>query len=352
MENNFSRAKSWPKSSQFRVAVLVAMTAVTISVHYKGMHSSDLLVSSILRQFCYLPILLSALWFGTRGGLLNAGVIVLVVAPSLLTGHMGSVHLAHEGIEYFYYFLFGGVFGYLADRERHAQRKREELVRQVARMEHLSAIGELAAGLAHEIKNPMGSIKGAAEILASELPATSPKHEFVEVLVEEVERLNRVVEDFLNFARPLELERKTIPLDPLLGQVAAQLGLQGRAGVEINTVVAPGLTVLADEKFLRQVLLNLGLNALDAMAGAGRLAIRAERQGPEVAIDFQDSGPGVPPDAWPKIFMPFYTTKHNGTGLGLTISERIVSAHGGRLEVLDAPGGGAIFRVTLPGDPA
>lgn len=333
-----------------RIAALMAMMAVTVTVHYHGMSQEDPILRGVFRQFCYIPIVLAALWFGLRGGLLAAGVIVAAVGPHLMMMHgIAGGEAAQEGLEYAYYFLFGGLFGYLSDRERTAQRKREELALQVGRMEHLSALGELAAGLAHEIKNPLGAIQGAAEIIAPEVPAGHPKQEFVGILLEEVSRLNRVVEDFLAYARPVNLNWARFAVGPVLDQVLAQIKLrEDAAGIELSSDFPFDLIVRGDAEKLKQVFLNLGLNAAEAMKGKGRLRIRAGRAKDEVRIEFHDQGPGVPEAERRRIFMPFVTGKDRGAGLGLTISERIVLAHGGRLEVEDSEDGGALFRVVLP----
>jgi len=337
------------QSGWLRVAVLVLMTAITITFHYQGMGHSDMVLRGLFRQFCYLPILLAALWFGLTGALINAAAIVLVVAPFMFTRHPTSSALAQEGLEYVYYFLFGGVFGYLVDREKQAQKKREELNRRIARMEHMSAIGELAAGLAHEIKNPMGSIKGAAEIIEPDIPEDHPKREFVDVLIEEVDRLNCVVEDFLNYAKPLTLRREKLHISEELEAVAKQARMsQKEKNVDFSVSGSEDLIIEADRGLLRQVFLNLALNALQSTPDGTEVKIRAKRADGTVTVEFEDSGPGVPDDEKKKIFMPFYTSRETGSGLGLTITERIVMEHGGKIDVEDARGGGAIFRITLP----
>jgi signal transduction histidine kinase len=332
--------------------ILAVMTIITITFHYQGMHHSDLALRGLLRQFCYLPILAAALWFGLRGGLINAAAITVIVAPSIYLHHMGASDAAQEGLEYFYYFLFGSVFGWLSDRERRAQLEQAELTRRLERMEHLSEIGELAAGLAHEIKNPMGSIKGAAEIIAPGFKQDDPKREFAFILIEEVNRLNRVVEDFLRYAKPLALSKKTARLKDMIERMTKQVAMAAEGkGIEVNIEADPGLTAFADEEKLMQVFMNLALNACQAMKGQGRLRIAASRERDGGArIEFSDTGPGIPADQRRRIFMPFHTSKPDGAGLGLTVSERIVAAHGGRIEVGDSPKGGAVFAVVLPGE--
>jgi len=338
------------KSDWLKLVLLAVMVSITISFHYHGLRHGDNVLSGLFRQFCYIPILLAGLWFGLRGGLAAAGVIVVAVSPNLLFVELSSTRLIREGLEYFYYFLFGGIFGYLVDRERRAQRMRRELVEKMARLEHLSAIGEMAAGLAHEIKNPMGSIKGAADIIEPEISADHPKREFVDIMREEVGRLNRVIENFLKLARPMELKYRDVALKKLLDSVVRQLDLDNRApGVDVTLDVPESLVIRADEERLRQVFLNLALNAVQATEGRGKLDITAfaEKSG-DVHIRFSDNGPGVPEEMTRRLFMPFYTGKSDGSGLGLSISERIIAEHGGRIDVLNSPEGGAIFEVVIP----
>lgn len=338
------------KSAWLRLLLLAVLVSITISFHYHGIRHADNVLSGLFRQFCYIPILLAGLWFGLRGGLAAAGVIVVVVSPNLLIVEVSSTRLIREGLEYFYYFLFGGIFGYLVDRERHAQRKRRELIEKMTRLEHLSAIGEMAAGLAHEIKNPMGSIKGAADIIEPEIPADHPKREFVDILREEVGRLNRVIENFLKLARPMELKPEKVSLGKALRSVVKQLDAGNQSpGVDVKLEVPESLVIRADEERLRQVFLNLALNAIQAMEGQGTLDITAfaDKAG-NARVRFRDTGPGVPEELTRRVFMPFYTTKADGSGLGLSISERIVAEHGGRIDISNSPEGGAVFEVVIP----
>jgi signal transduction histidine kinase len=235
---------------------------------------------------------------------------------------------------------------------------------RVQERDRLAAIGEMAAGLAHEIRNPLGAIKGAAQLLVG--PDGKPAEvgestaEFLGIIVEEVDRLNNVVTQFLDYARPQkgdpaqageldvnEVVRKTVHL--LETYEAAQ---NVAVEVRIDELLPP---VAGDGEQLRQVFLNLGLNALQAMEGGGRLEIITTRRrrsrlgyGSFAEIRFRDSGVGIPRDKLKNLFIPFYTTKERGTGLGLAISQRIVTQHGGAIEVRSNPGKGSTFSVFLP----
>ncbi|MBI2492097.1 MAG: hypothetical protein HYV94_08385, partial [Candidatus Rokubacteria bacterium] len=172
----------------------------------------------------------------------------------------------------------------------------------------------------------------------------------VDLLQDEARRLNAIVEQFIALARPLPLTLAPVDLEGLLGEVAALVEPQARAArVEVRAEADGDLPpVRADRDHLKQVLLNLALNALQAMADGGTLTLeaRGERGGGVLAVG--DTGPGIPPDALPRIFDPYFTTKTGGLGLGLTIARRIVEAHGGGIAVESQPGRGSRFLVTLP----
>ena len=194
-------------SNRYRILAIVVISTATLAFHYglivKPTHGEAGLFHAIHGRLCYIPIILGAIWFGVRGGLAVSLSISALSLPYALFGshaqHSGSVS---EYIEMVFYVFIGLVAGILIEFQRRERRKREALTRELAREKHLSSLGEMAAGLAHEIKNPLGSIKGSAEILGDDFPDGSPKHDLVEVLSKETDRLNRVVDDFLNFARP------------------------------------------------------------------------------------------------------------------------------------------------------
>jgi len=226
--------------------------------------------------------------------------------------------------------------------------------------DRLAALGQMAAGLAHEIRNPLGSIKGAAQLLQ---PAAAPTpdnntREFLDIIVEEVNRLNKIVSQFLDYARPYRGEQRPLEVNEVVRKTLQLLAKeQGQHEVEIVTNFAEGLPpVRADAEQLLQVFLNLSLNAVQAMPQGGRLLIssslrRATRRGAAAAfleVRFRDTGVGIPPGDQRNLFIPFFTTKEKGTGLGLPISQRIIENHGGTIEVRSQPGEGATFTVLLP----
>lgn len=229
--------------------------------------------------------------------------------------------------------------------------------RRLRELDRLAALGQMAAGLAHEVKNPLGAIKGAAQLLGdpgddAELdPAT---HEFVGIILEEVERLDRVVSSVLDYGRPAKGNPGLVDVNSAVRRTLQVLGSSREPKVSFDSLLAPDLpAVRADEEQLRQVLMNLIRNAVEAMDGKGSVTLstrcRPSRQGHDlVEIAVQDEGPGIAPQVLENLFVPFFTTKDRGTGLGLAISQRVLQEMGGRIEVASQVGSGSIFTVVLP----
>lgn len=233
---------------------------------------------------------------------------------------------------------------------RRRSQELERLRRQVAESQHLAALGRLAGSVAHEVRNPLSALKGLVQYLAKDYPPDSPKAEYAQAAVEEVDRLERVVSGLLDYTRPRQPRRLPLDLGELLGSTLAFMRDDPRTrGVEIELQVDPELPqVQADPDQLRQVLLNLVVNALEALDGRGRLTIAARRQGDKVMIRVDDSGPGLPGDDPEQVFDPFFSAKERGTGLGLAIARRIIEAHQGSISAGASPLGGARFTIELP----
>jgi signal transduction histidine kinase len=227
---------------------------------------------------------------------------------------------------------------------------------QMQAQARLAALGQMAAGLAHEVKNPLSAIKGAAQLLGeppSGHATDEASSEFLDIILEEVDRLDRVVCSVLNYARPPQGDPGLINVNAVVDQTLRLLASDRDGGCDYQTEFEPGLpNVRADAEQLRQVLLNLIRNAAQAMGGHGTVTIttrsRADASDRGVEIAVTDRGPGITPEVRPHLFVPFFTTRAQGTGLGLAISERIVQEMGGRIEVLTAVGAGSTFSVQLP----
>ncbi len=217
--------------------------------------------------------------------------------------------------------------------------------------ERLAVLGEVAAVMAHELNNPLAAIRMYDQMLRSELPADSPLHESVDVIERNAVTCSQVVRELLDYATGSSPEIAPVELDALLDDVAAFLRpLRSRAQVELEVERGPGgIEVTGDEVQLRQIFVNLIVNAIQVLAPGGRVRVRTQAQGDAVAVEVEDDGPGVPPEARESIFRPFYTTKPRGegTGLGLSTSRRIAEMHGGALDLVESRPGRTVFRVRL-----
>jgi len=226
------------------------------------------------------------------------------------------------------------------------------LQKQVRWKENLAALGEMSAGIAHEFKNALATISGYAQMIRSEAPA-SEMGECAEKILDQTRSLTHVVTEFLRFARPLELAQEDFGLSTVVEQVADEIGA-AIAGASVRTEGTFG-SVSGDAGLLRQALLNLTRNAAEAASSNGHpgevvIAGAQEGYGGQrwQCIAVRDNGPGIPPGDLDKIFVPFFTTKSAGTGLGLAVVQKIALQHGGRVEARNQAGGGAEFDLWLP----
>jgi signal transduction histidine kinase len=233
------------------------------------------------------------------------------------------------------------------------KRKLEAYHREAIRkMEKMASLGELAAAVAHEIKNPLAGISGAIQVLAEDLPENDSRREIIKEILGEIDRLDQSIRNLLVFAKPPELRTVRTEILPVLERAGRLIGRQAEEqGVKMETFVADGTAPLeVDPEQMQQVFLNIMLNALHSMPGGGslRLSVYPNAELASVEVAFSDTGVGISRDAIKEIFKPFFTTRHSGTGLGLAISKNIVEQHGGSIEVESQPGLGSTFRVIIP----
>jgi len=237
---------------------------------------------------------------------------------------------------------------------RELRESREEIERlhrtQMSRAEHLASLGELAAGLAHEIRNPLAGIAGAAEVIGQQLPAGSSHREVLREVCKEAQRIEMLLSDLLQYARPRPLQFARRDLGDTIEQAVLLARQQvGQQPIQIEFSKPKGLPpVEHDAALIEQVALNLLVNAIQAMDQAG--CVRVEMESREGLVGFRvvDSGRGIAPEVLPKIFRPFFTTKGHGTGLGLSLAKGIIEQHGGSIEATSLPGSGAEFSIWLP----
>jgi len=368
-----------------QIATVVLLVLAVSVLHYATVTSIPLL-HDVYRRLYYIPVGLAAVWFGVRGGVVASVAVAALYAPHILLHwqHVGR-EIANQFMEVAQYFAFSALIGHFASRERRYRLRSEEVAEkleesyqelrrqadmileiegQLRSADRLAAVGELAATITHEIRNPLSSIRGTVEILKEDFPANSPKAEFFGILLKETDRLNKVVEEYLGLARSKAAEGTTAFLDlgDLARQTAALVGLQAaKGGVRLTTAIDVPLPVKGNPVHVKQVLLNLLLNAVQVTKPGGEIRVRGsvreglvkgleyrDVEGRLVEIVVEDEGPGIPEGDLAKVFVPFYTTRPEGTGLGLAISLRIAEAHGGTLKAENRPGGGARFVLSLP----
>jgi signal transduction histidine kinase len=344
---------------------MVVALIVAISSAYVFLPRTQLLWSRIFQYLYFLPIVLAAFWFGWKGGVTAAIFAAVSYLPEFLIIWRRQPEItADQVIQAIELLLVGSVLGILADRERRQKRalqyateqlgrtyrQLQENFEQLKRAERLSAVGQLSANLAHEIRNPLASIEGAAELLQPGALPTDMQAEFVAIIRKECRRLSRLLTEMLDFARPKAPRYEHTSIAAVIESVASLMAIPAqKAGVRIRLEVPPELPhIPCDREQIRQVLVNLTMNAVQAMPDGGTLELSAEVAGSRLVVSVKDEGVGVPIDALDQLFSPFYTTKKDGTGLGLSVAQQIVAGHGGEFLVSPNIPKGSVFSFSLP----
>ena len=342
---------------------LLAGIVVITLLHYNT-STRYLLLHEIYQRLYYIPIIYAAYSYGLRGGLAAAVLSTLIYLPHLAQHADNRVYAINQYAETVLFFVVGVVTGLLAGKERGERQRYEQTAAELQRAydelrgtvdqlllaDRHASLGQMSAAIVHEIRNPLGAIRGAAEAIESIVPREHEKAEFLTIIKREVERLNGLVTDFLNFARPRSPELLPTPPHEIVESVVKLANKQAeQARVKIVVDVADSLPfVLMDAEKMKQVLLNLILNAIEAMPEGGRLTISAKQQAEELSLAVRDTGKGIDPAVREKLFSPFVTTKTRGTGLGLAIAHRLVEQHGGQIEAANVENGGALIHIRLP----
>jgi len=319
----------------------------------------------VLQRLYYIPIVLAGLNIGWRGGLgiaLLAGGAFVSSAPPVWAA--SPIVVLDQCLEICVFCLVGGLSGVLTDRHRRqggalrrtsnqlrqADQELEKNFERMKRAERIYALAQLSAGLAHEIRTPLASLEGAAALVQRETHSEDRRREFLEIIRKESQRLNRLLTSFLEFARPTQPDLKMVDIGEILDSVIILVRNAGDTSrLELRKHIQPGLPMLeCDPEQLKQVLLNLAVNASQAMPQGGAVLLEAQRHGTSVNIDVHDQGGGIDEENLDRIFDPFFTTKANGTGLGLSVAHQIVSQHRGMLTIVRNSSQGVTVRVSLP----
>ncbi len=352
--------------NRLSVWIVIGVTIILVTVlHF--LTPVDLIVwHEIFQRLYYFPIIAAALLFGMRGGLAASVFTTVVYSPHIFL-HWQEGHFDYSINQYAEIVIFnlvGGIMGALGDRLRIARERAEQnaegrrqafdelqnTFQQLLQAEKLSSLGELSAGIVHEVRNPLASIKGAVEILEDELVEDSPRREFAELAKKEVDRLDRLVGEFLRFARPTAPLRASVDLNEIVESVATLVAQQAASqSVRVVRNLSHNIPVVfVDAEQIRQVLLNLAINGLQAMTQTiekpNLLTFRTFQQDSGSVVEIGDSGTGIEIQNISKVFDPFFTTKEKGVGLGLSIAHKIATQHDAALTV-ESGVTGTVFRL-------
>jgi len=318
----------------------------------------------IFQRMYYLPVVYASIVFGWVGGLAAAALSGFLYVPHILiTWRHEHQYALEQYAEICMFLAVGVVTGVLSDRERKRKaelqataerlqqvyQKLQATFEQVKRAERLSAIGQLVAGLAHEIRNPLASLDGAAEVLATGGDQPELRQETVSIIRAECARLNRLLGSLLDFARPRYPQWTEVDLSQVLDAVVELMSHSAGKAMRFHKEMHPDADKLVgDKEQLTQVILNLTLNAVQAMPTGGNVWLVTRRQAGGIEIQVRDEGTGIPDEYIDKIFDPFFTTKDTGTGLGLSLVHQIVVQHGGTVTVTRNRDIGATFTLFFP----
>jgi len=351
--------------------VLTGLLVFISLIHYLVGKAQAGILHGLLGHLYIVPIILGAYWYGIKGGVIVSVASTVLFLPHLFMHWHGPFLEAFNYVEMSLFLLIGGVTGVLSQMERNQRDRYQEALQrldeshrklkeqtdilfrtdeQLQRAARLSALGEVSASMAHEIRNPLGAIKGAAEILKDDYTQDEPKYEFIRILLKETERLNHIVQEFLGFARPKEPQFQMADMNEAIESVLTLTAQEARkTGITVRKLLDPTIGKrLVDAGLLKQAFLNLVLNALQAMPQGGTLTVESQIRDEMIEVKINDTGAGITEENRKKLFTPFFTTKKNGTGLGLAITYRIIENHRGTIAVESGSGKGTTLTVKIP----
>ncbi len=331
-------------SSTIIAAIVGGVLLVTL-LHY--LTSANLLpYHAVYRNLYYLPITVAAVRFGIRGGLLTSAVCILLYLPHAVgMGEMLPGGMFENLIELPLFVFVAVVVGVLADRER---KQREQL----RRMDRLAAVGQLAAGIAHEVRNPLAVVRATAQLLATHLRERQDLHRYATVLTDESDRIERLVGGLLEYAKPRQPVFESLALADILTtavQSVEAYALEQQVIVQIEPASAG--TLFGDAQKIQQLLLNLLLNAIQASSSGGRVWLKSSREEGHIMLRVIDEGRGMEPEELERACDPFFTTRTDGTGLGLAMVAAIIAEHVGKLQIASTRGHGTTITVMFPERP-
>lgn len=340
MQANTAWVTTWPR---LKLVLLVLMLAGISALHY-GTAPGDDALHLLYREAYLVPLVLAGFWFGLRGGVTAGLATTALYLPYVLCTQWG--HPAFElddAAQLIVFNLVSAGMGYLRERDR----RRTERMR---RDQGLAVLGQTVSGIAHDMKSPLVTIGGFSNQVLRSLEPDDPRREKLGIVLQQTERLDRLVKDMLDYARPHQTELEPVDVNDfthkvfdLARSVAAERGLALRLELDERAGSAR-----LDRRLAERALMNLINNALDASPPDGVVTVRSHRSSGWLSLEVLDQGPGMSPVDRQRLLTPFVTTKKEGSGLGLPIVSRAAEAHGGRLVLSDNKGGGARCILELP----
>lgn len=336
-------------STNYKILSISILIMSFMLVHYlvpQSKSPDDFNIHSIFLRLNFFPIILAAIWFGKRGGLLSATIICVFYIPHSILFHKSSFF---EGlaqvIEFITYFITAYLLGYFSDKQRLLFQQIFNLNNEMIKLDRQSIVGITVASLVHEIKNPMTIILGLVDMY---IQSNQESEQELGKVIVEIERINKSLSDTLRFSKPVENLSSKHDLNVIVKDVSALMRKEAlRNLIKYEEECKGGMPiVLLNEIAIKQILYNLVLNSIQAIKRNGKIYVKTDYDNDNVYFSVEDDGPGLPSGNEKQIFKRFYTTKNNGTGLGLAIVKDLVDSMGGEISVESVQG--VKFEVKLP----
>lgn len=333
-------ARGWTRGGKIKLFLLAFLVAFVLGLHYSTAHTSTLR-HEVYRLLFYIPLILATFWFGFWGAIATSIVIFLLYLPHAVHQSEGLSLNYHQLLEAGLFFLIAFILGYLAETKVREQRAR-------LRSERLAAVGMAVSEIAHDMKSPLMAIGGFTAQVSRRMGDGNPDRAKLDLVIRETERLESMVKDMLNFSRPLHLKASLCNLTEITREC-----IEVMRGAECGIALEEALDLalpdcMLDKDSIKEVCINLIANAFQASPQGEIVTVRTFCRRSQAIIAVSDRGHGIPEEDRQKVFYPFFSKKKGGTGLGLTIAKKIVTAHGGTISFYPNSDRGVTFRVTLP----
>jgi signal transduction histidine kinase len=335
-------ARGWTRDGKLKVFVIFFLIALVLGLHYSTAHTFAV-HHEVYRMFFYIPLILATFWFGFWGAISTSIIIFLLYLPHGIDQWEGFSLSYHQLLEAGLFFLIAFILGNLAQTKVREQRSR-------LRSERLAAVGMAVSEISHDMKSPLMAIGGFAAQVRRRMAEDDPDRPKMDLVIRETARLENMVKDMLNFSRPLHLRVSTCNLSEIAGEsIEVMRSAEGGCAIALENALDPAVPdCMLDKDSIKEVVINLIANAVQASPPGEIVSVRTLRRRNRAVLEVTDRGHGIQEEDRKRVFHPFFSRKKGGTGLGLTITKKIVMAHGGSISFYPNPDRGVTFRVTLP----